>query len=487
MGSSNPWRRLIPTLVLGPLVLEPATIARSQDLVPLGMELQVNTYTTNDQDHPSVSAVGGDGFVVVWESTGSAGSDQDGRSIQAQQFASDGTALGVEQQVNTGATGSQRNPSVSQNGGSGFVVAWESDSSTGSDDDQRSIQARIFGSDGAPMAEQFQVNSFTTGYQSHAMVGPDGGDGFVVVWESTASAGSDTLGGSIQAQRFSSDGTPLGDPFQVNTTTPGYQADAAIASDAAGGFVVVWESPGSAGSDSDALSIQSQRYDSDGTPVGGEAQVNLYTTGDQARPAVGSDGGNGFVVVWESYGTLGDDDQATSIQAQRFGSDGAPLGTQFQVNTYTSSFQVRPSVGPDGAGGFVVAWASFGSVGSDDGVFSVQAQRYSSDGAPAGAQFQVNSYTVSVQNYPVVAPKGGIGFVVAWQSTGSFDSDRALTSIHAQPYATPGPVPAPAGSVRSMVVPFLLTVLLLGIRTPLRRRWLAPRSPGTARTGGPGR
>ena len=40
---------------------------------PLGSEFQVNTYTTNSQNNPSV-AVDADGdFVVVWESDESAG------------------------------------------------------------------------------------------------------------------------------------------------------------------------------------------------------------------------------------------------------------------------------------------------------------------------------------------------------------------------------------------------------------------------------
>ena len=45
-------------------------------------DLQVNTYTTNDQASPSI-AVDDDGdFIVVWRSRGSSGTDSDVFSIQ---------------------------------------------------------------------------------------------------------------------------------------------------------------------------------------------------------------------------------------------------------------------------------------------------------------------------------------------------------------------------------------------------------------------
>ncbi len=51
------------------------------------------------------------------------------------------------------------------------------------------------------------------------------------------------------------------------------------------------------------FSIQGQRYDSDGAPVGDQFQVNTYTTGGQVGPAVAVDPHGDFVVVWTSYGS----------------------------------------------------------------------------------------------------------------------------------------------------------------------------------------
>ena len=45
------------------------------------------------------------------------------------------------------------------------------------------------------------------------------------------------------------------------------------------------------------------------------------------------------------------------------------VGSEFQVNTYTGGYQEYPAKCRDAAGNFVVAWASDGQDGSDDGVF----------------------------------------------------------------------------------------------------------------------
>ena len=54
-----------------------------------------------------------------------------------------------------------------------------------------------------------------------------------------------------------------------------------------------------------------------------------------------------------------------SVQGQRYAVGGAALGGQFQVNTYSTSNQFLPSVASDAEGNFVVAWTSLGSSGGD--------------------------------------------------------------------------------------------------------------------------
>jgi hypothetical protein len=83
-----------------------------------------------------------------------------------------------------------------------------------------------------------------------------------------------------------------------------------------------------------------------------------------------------FVVVWESFGSDGGDTSNTSIQGQRYDASGSPLGGQFQVNTYTTSGQRYASVASNETGDFVVVWHSYGSDGGDTSGYSIQGQRH---------------------------------------------------------------------------------------------------------------
>ena len=59
-------------------------------------------------------------------------------------------------------------------------------------------------------------------------------------------------------------------------------------------------------------------------------------------------------MVWQSYGSSGSDPSGYSVQGQRYTSDGSIAGSEFQVNTYTTGGQRFPSVGLDADGDFVV-------------------------------------------------------------------------------------------------------------------------------------
>src|SRR5262245_25143260 len=86
---------------------------------------------------------------------------------------------------------------------------------------------------------------------------------------------------------------------------------------------------------------------------------------------------------------------ATAFMVPMRGIAQVPIGGEFQVNTYTPLFQIKPSVSPLNAGGFLVAWVSNQQDADSNGVF---AQRFGSNGSPLGSEFQVSSYTASVQD-----------------------------------------------------------------------------------------
>ena len=347
----------------------------------MGDAFQVNTYTTGEQGGPGAATWPDGSFVIVWTSYGSFEDDQDGFSIQARRYSADGVPLdSSEFQVNTFTTGNQllhgAEPAILGSGD--LVVPWISYGSWGSDQDSYSIQLRRFASTGTPLdPTELQANEWTTGLQSQPAITASPAGQFVVAWTSYGSFGSD-FDYSVQARRFSADGTPLDTTeFQVNTFTPYPQESSNVATAENGDFVVVWESRLIPGGDP-LIGIQSRRFRVDGVPLDTvEFQINTYTPWGQFAPEVATNGDGDFVVAWTSVGSAGTDDNGDSVQARRFRRDGSAIDEQdFQVNTYTTGLQTFPRVASRPDGDFVVAWKSQGSFGDDQDGYSVQARRF---------------------------------------------------------------------------------------------------------------
>jgi hypothetical protein len=326
-----------------------------------------------------------------------------------------GNPVGPEFRVNSYTTNTQGYPSVAAVPSGGFVVVWQSAYQDGSN---YGVFGQRYDGSGAALGAEFRVNAYTTGHQRSASVAVDGSGNFVVVW-----TGVGQYGGGVIGQRYASAGAPLGLEFRVNTYTGGVLADPAAAADGLGNFVVVWSrgAPGGGG----PSNIVGQRYASSGVPLGTEFLVNTSTTSPVRRPAVASAPSGIFVVVWESF-----DGSSIGVAGQRYASSGAPLGTEFQVNTYTTDGQYRPAVSSDASGGFVVVWESL------DGYFlGISGQRFAAAGAPAGPEFRVNTYTTIDQTAPSVAADASGNFVVAWESN---YQDGSARGIYAQRYDSSG-------------------------------------------------
>jgi len=400
---------------------------------PIG-EFQVNTYTTGNQERPSVASDSTGNFVVVWQSYRS---PPNGSSVQGERYNASGAAVGGEFQVNTYTTGYQLDSSVASDANGNFVVVWASNGSAGTDTSSYSIQGQRYNASGSPVGAQFQVNTYTTNEQRSPSVASDANGNFVVAWQSYGSA-SPAFGRSIQAQRYNASGAAAGAQFQVNTYTSSNQWVPSVASDSAGNFVVVWQSFGGPGTDTSSYSIQGQRYNASGAAVGAQFQVNTYTTGNQEHSWVASDANGNFTVVWQSNGSAGTDTSSYSIQGQRYNASGVAVGGQFQVNTTTAGSQYLPRVVTDDVGSvgdFVVVWTSATSHFSDTSGTSVQGQRYNGNGAPISGEFQVNTYTTNNQRNPSVASDAMGKFVVVWDSNGSPGNDTSGYSIQGQRYS----------------------------------------------------
>ena len=366
---------------------------------PMDGELQVNSYTTDHQQYPSIGMADDGCFVVAWESFGQDGSQL---GVVTRVYDPQGVPKTPEVPVNTVTTGAQQSPAIACRPNCDFVVVWQSDQEGSSD----GIFGQRFNEDGVLLGGELAINQFTTGTQSSPAAAIDTVGNFVVVWQSFSQDGA---GFGIVGRRFATNGLPLSGDFVVNTTTTDNQTDPAVAMASDGAFVVTWQSL----TDGDQEGIVARRYDASGNPISSEIPINTYTTGRQIRPSVAIEDSGAFVVSWESVGQDGD---GSGIFARRFDSLGSPITGELAVNTHTSSDQGRPQVSVDVDGGFLVVWdgAGPGIVGPD---LRVWARRFSASNIARDDAFQVNVFTTTnSQSRPTVATDPRGGFAIAWQS-----------------------------------------------------------------------
>ncbi len=262
-----------------------------------------------------------------------------------------------------------------------------------------------------PVGAEFRVNTFTVANQTDPQVATSTGS-FVVVWSSD---GQDNLPdysySGVFGQRYDSAGTAIASEFQVNSFTAGNQRYSSVSTNAAERFVVVWQGEGQDGHNS---GIFGRRFDESGVPQAAEFQVNSYTVDSQRFPDVAMGPGGGFVAVWHS--SL-QDGSSYGIFGRRHNGSGIPQATEFQINSYTLGAQTVPSILITTPSQLVVVWRSDGQ----SGAYDIFGRRVGQSGV-VGAEFQINAYTSGIQTLAALAAAPDGGFVVVWQSTHDSDS-----------------------------------------------------------------
>jgi hypothetical protein len=395
----------------------------AQAQVRVGIEFQVNAFTSLSQRNGRVGTSATGDFVVVWSS---GYQDGYGDGIFGRRLSSAGLALADEFQVNVYTYSADSFPAMDVEGDGDFVVVWR----TSVDSSFYRIVGRRFSSAGAPLTSELQISTYTASNQLAATVAENEDGDFVVVWQSD---GGDGQLYGLRGRAFSSAGVALASEFQVNLRTLGGQMYPSIAARADGDFVVFWQGPdGFGGLDG----IFGRSISIPAGPVGTEFQANLRTQSSQAYAVVATDGDGDFVVTWSSDNQ---DGGSKGVFARRFASGGAPLGGELQINARTLPNQFRSWVAVDDDGDFVVAWKE--TAPTD---FDVFARRFSSAGLPLSDDFPVNTYTTNDQRDPVVAAAADGDFVVVWSSVGQ---DAAiLEGVFAQLFAVSGSGPTPTAT-----------------------------------------
>lgn len=370
-----------------------------------GSELRVNTFVAGDQENPAIAVSPLGTFVVAWESEEQ---DGEGEGIYARLYRSGGSASGPEFRVNTTTEDDQINPDVAMDANGGFVVVWESETNEG-----QSIYAQRYNASGQQFNSEFRVNPTVDSENSDPSIAQNRNGAFVVAWAASGvdddvALNADPNSTGVYVQRYDNQGAPLDSTIRVNTTTLNAQDNPDVAIQSNGSFIVVWESDGQDGGGS---GIFAQRYNSIGTAIGIEFQINNVITSNQINPVIAVDTVGNFVVAWESNGQ---DGSGSGIYARLYDTDGNPRATQFRVNSTTQGDQSEPTIGMDAEGNFTIAWTS--QRNDNDERSGIYAQQYSLNGDRIDSEFRVNSTTEDDQTAPSIATQSNGDFVVSWQS-----------------------------------------------------------------------
>lgn len=268
---------------------------------------------------------------------------------------------------------------------------------------------------------EFQVNTYSSSYQSLPNLAGLTDGGWVSVW---MSEGQDGSGYGVYGQRYDAGGVKTGGEFKLSTTTVANQWFPAVAALTDGGWVAIWMSD-----DGDGFGIYGQRYGADGLRVGTEFRANTTLPLDQGNPSVLGLPDGGWLVLWDSQNT---DTPLQGIYGQRYNASGVATGGEFQLDSFTDFYQWYPNATLLADGGWVAIWMSYQQDGSGQGIYG---QRFDASGNSTGGEFRVNSTTASDQWFPSVAALDDGGWVVVWMSN---EQDGSANGIYGQRYAANG-------------------------------------------------
>ncbi len=288
-----------------------------------------------------------------------------------------------------------------------------------------------------PVTSTFVVNTTIPGAQNSPTMASLPGGGFVVTWWDPSQTGGDTSGNAVRGQVFDASGARSGAEFLVNTITTADQRNPDVTGLTGGGFVVTWDDD-SRSADDTSPAVRGQVFDATGTKSGSEFLVNTLTTSDQNRPSVSGLPNGGFVVTWRDFSYAGSDNSGSGVRGQLFDASGGKSGSEFQANSTFAGDQYDPSVKILAGGGFVVTWQDNSQSGSDTSGIAIRGQVFDASGAKSGSEFLANSTVASDQINPSVTGLAGGGFVVTWQDNSQSGSDTSGTAVRGQVFNASG-------------------------------------------------
>lgn len=253
------------------------------------------------------------------------------------------------------------------------------------------------------------VNTLATGSQYLPVAAGFAGGGFIVTWL-TSDTTQDGSGTAIKAQRYDANGTKLGGEFLVNTSGVGNQTAQSVTTLPGGGFVITWQTSDTT-QDGSGSAIKAQIFDANGVKVGSEFLVETNTTANQTAPSIASLSDGSFIIGWGTSDST-QDGAGSAVKAQRYSATGTPVGSEFLLNSTPSpGSEGRVSIAALSSGGFVATY----TVGSG-ALADVYARVFDASGNALGASFIASAATQYYQDYCTAVQLTGGNVLLTWAS-----------------------------------------------------------------------
>lgn len=172
-----------------------------------GAQFQVNSDNTPGHSFPSVTELNDGGFLVVWSQTTG--------EVWGRRFNSAGGPIGNDFKISTQyATGTfETDTGIGWEGS--VAVVWTDRDELQPAGDEQEIRARLFDSDLGALGPDFRVNTLIDQDQRWPRVADYGPAGFLVAWQSEVTSGDD-LGDSVEARLVTGPSQFDGPQVQLN-------------------------------------------------------------------------------------------------------------------------------------------------------------------------------------------------------------------------------------------------------------------------------
>jgi len=199
---------------------------------------------------------------------------------------------------------------------------------------------------------------------------------------------------------------PIGPAFFVGECKTDLGGRGTVAMAPNGNFVITWSS---IGADGNGWGVYARRYDASGTALSDKFLVNTFAEGNQWASRIAMDGAGNFVITWASEEQNG---SGGGIYAQRYNASGIPLGNEIQVKTHNTNLYRSVSIAMNNKGNFVIVWSSTGKSQSYE--WNIFARCYDASGKPKGSEFQVNPRVGNSHSDPLIGIDESGNFVIVW-------------------------------------------------------------------------